>query len=66
MMMYIEDPHTSFFFSGLFKATPVACEGSQARGLIGATAVGLRHSHGNATSEPRVQPTPQLMAMPDP
>ena len=33
--------------------------GSQARGLIGAIAVGLRHSH--ARSEPRLQPTPQLM-----
>ena len=36
--------------------------GSQARGLIGAVATGLRQSHSNAGSEPRLQPTPQLTA----
>ena len=40
--------------------------GSQARGLIGAVAAGLRHSHSNARSEPHVQPTPQLTAMSNP
>ena len=35
-------------------------------GLIGATSAGLHHSHSNAGSEPRLQPTPQLMATPDP
>ena len=39
---------------------------SQVRGPIGAVAAGLLHSHGNARSEPSLQPTPQLMAMPDP
>ena len=39
---------------------------SQARGLIGATAAGLRHSQSKVGSEPRLQPTPQLTAMPDP
>ena len=34
----------------LFRATPVAHRGSQARGPIGATAAGLRHSHSNARS----------------
>ena len=39
---------------------------SQARGLIGATAAGPRHSHSNARSKPCLRPTPQLAAMPDP
>ena len=44
----------------LFMAAPVAHGGSQAGGLIGAVAPGLRHSHSNARSEPRLRPTPQL------
>ena len=47
-------------------ATLVAYGGSQARGLIGAVAAGPHQSHSNAGSEPHLQPTPQLMAMPDP
>ena len=39
--------------------------GSQARGLIGATAAGLRHSHGNDRLEARLRPTPQLTTTPD-
>ena len=35
-------------------------------GLIGAVAAGLRQSHSNVGSEPCLQPTPQLTAMPDP
>ena len=50
----------------LFRAAPVANGGSQASGLIRATAAGLCHSHGNARSEPHLWPTPQLTAMPDP
>ena len=50
----------------LFRAALEAYEGSQARGLIGAVAAGLRHSHSNARSEPSVRPTPQLTAIPDP
>ena len=34
--------------------------------LIGAIAAGLRQSHSNARSEPRLWPTPQLTEMPDP
>ena len=34
-----------FFFLVLFKATPTAYGGFQARGLIRAAAAGLRHSH---------------------
>ena len=44
----------------------MAYGGSQARGLIGAVAAGLRHSHSNARSKPSLQPTPQLTATPDP
>ena len=37
-----------------------------ARGLIGAVASGLCQKHSNTRSEPRLRPTPQLMATPDP
>ena len=50
----------------LFRAIPVAYGGSQARGLIGAVAAGLHHSHSNVVSELRQRPTPQLTATPDP
>ena len=40
-----------FFFFGLFRASPMACGGSQARGLIEDVAAGLTHSHGNARSK---------------
>ena len=50
----------------IFRAAPTAYGGSQTRGLIGATDAGLCHSYSNARSEPRLQPTPQLMAMLDP
>ena len=46
-------------------AAPAAYGDSQARGSIGAAATGLRQSHSNGGSEPRLQPTPQLMATPD-
>ena len=42
-----------FFFSFLlFRAAPAAYGGSQARGLIRATAAALPHNHSNARSEP--------------
>ena len=47
-------------------ATPMAYGGSQARGQIGTVAAGLHQSHSNSGSEPHLQPTPQLTAMPDP
>ena len=50
----------------LFRAVPAAHGDSQARGLIGAVATGLCQSHSNMGSEPPLQPTPQLMALPDP
>ena len=50
----------------LFKAAPVAYGGSQARGVIRATAVSLRQSQSNARFEQHLRPTPQLTATPDP
>ena len=50
----------------LFGATPMENGGSQARGLIGAVAASLRHSHNSMTSEPCLRLTPQLTIMPDP
>jgi len=55
--------HFIFLFWG---AALAAYGGSQARGWIGATAVGLHHGHSNTGSEPHLHPKPQLMAMPDP
>ena len=40
-----------FLFFGLFRAAPMACGSSQARGQIGAIAAGLHHSHSRARSE---------------
>lgn len=55
-----------FFFLSFSRAAPAAYGGSQARGVIRAVATGLCHSHSNAGSKPCLQPTPQLMATPDP
>ena len=56
-----------FFFFGHFRAAPSAAYGgSQARGLIGAVAARLHHSHSNTGSEPCLQPIPQFTATPDP
>ena len=46
--------------------TPMAYGGSQARGQIGAVTASLHYSHSYVGSEPHLQPTPELMAMPDP
>ena len=54
-----------FFSFFLFGATPAACGGSQAGGLIGAVGAGLRRGHSGAGSEPRLRPAPQLTATPD-
>ena len=50
----------------LFRTALMAYGGSQARGPNGAVVTGLHHSHINAESEPSLQPTLQLIAMPDP
>ena len=39
---------------------------SQARTGVGAAAAGLHHSHSNTGSDLCLQPTPQLIATPDP
>uniref|UniRef100_A0A8D1ASX5 Uncharacterized protein n=1 Tax=Sus scrofa TaxID=9823 RepID=A0A8D1ASX5_PIG len=53
-----------FFFFLLFRATPAAYGGSQARCQIRVTAAGLHHS--NTSSKPQLRATPQLTAMLDP
>ena len=55
-----------FFCLCPFRATHSAYGGSQARGLIGAVAAGLHHSHSNTRSKLHLRPTPQLTATPDP
>ena len=68
-MLYKEHLIFYFLFFFLFAiswAAPSAYGGSLARGLIGAVATGLRHSHSNSGSEPRLQPTPQILATLDP
>ena len=49
----------------LFRATPAAYRGFQAKGQVRAIAAGLHHSHSNSGSKPRLRPTPQLTATPD-
>ena len=44
----------------LFRVTPAAYGGSQARGQIRAAAASLYHSHSNIGSEPHLRPTSQL------
>ena len=68
MYIYIYIYVYFFFVVCLFRAAPAAHGGSQARGLIGAVAAGLRqsHSHSHTRSEPSLRPTPQLTATPDP
>ena len=56
---------TTFLSFFLLRAAPAAYGASQARGGIRAATAGLHHSHGNARSELRMQPTPQLMARPN-
>jgi len=55
-----------WFWFCLFRATPRAYGGSQARGQIRAVADGLCHNLRNTRSELRLLPTSQLTAMPDP
>ena len=66
LKMFFDKQNLIFFFFGLFRATPMAYGGSQARGLIEAVAAGLHQSHSNTRSELCLQSTPQLMATPDP
>ena len=52
MCTYVHTRVIIYLFIYLFKAMHMAYGGSQARGLIGAAAAGLHHSHSNARSEP--------------
>ena len=63
--IYLQNRNIGYFFA-ISWAAPAAYGGSQARGRTGAVATGLRQSHSNTGSEPHLQPTPQLTAMPDP
>ena len=49
-----------FFFFFLFRASPMAYGGSQAKGLIRAIAASIRQSHSNVRSEPHLWPIPDL------
>ena len=57
---------SSFLSFCPFRVAPAAYGGSQARGLIGAIAAGLQHSHSNERPDLSLQAAPQLRAMPDP
>ena len=61
-----KSPKSFFFFLGLFRSSPAAYGGSQARGPIRAVATGLCQSHSNTGPKPPLWPTPQLMATLDP
>ena len=55
---------TPYLFICFLGPHPWQYGGSQARGQIRATAASLCHN--NAGSEPRLQPTQQVMTIPDP
>ena len=55
-----------FFFLHFPGPLPIAYGGAQARGRIGAVPTSLHQSYGDTGSKPRLRPTPQLMATPDP
>ena len=55
-----------FFFFFFFWAAPTAYGGCPDKGWISAVAASIHHSHSNTGSEPHLQSTPQLTAMPDP
>ena len=52
---------TTVFFC-LFRATPMACGGCQARCQVRAVVTGLCHSHDNARFKPHLWSRPQLTA----
>ena len=56
----------SFLFLNFFRAAPAAYASSWARGQIEAGTAGFCHSHHTTRSEPHLQSTSQLAAMPDP
>ena len=69
LITFIYFLHYLFYSKLLFflsTATLTAYGSSQARGLIGTAAAGLRHSRDNTGSGPHLRPMLQLIAMPDP
>ena len=68
IQIILQNSYCPFLFLNFlfFRAAPTACESSQARGRIGAVATDLHGSHSNSGSEPKLQPTPQRTATPDP
>ena len=64
--MLVLDNNFFFFFFCLFRATPTAYRGSQARDPIGAVNASPHYRHSNEGSKPHLQPTTQLMATLDP
>ena len=58
--------NTTLFFFSLFRAVPATYGNSQAKGRIGTTVAGLRHSYSNVGSKPHLRSAPQLTAAPDP
>ena len=63
--MFTRTQKMIFFFFGLFRVTPMAEGGSQARGPKRAVAASLCHSYSNVRPERHLQPTPKLIALPD-
>ena len=55
-----------FVFLPFLGLLPRHMEIPRLRGLIGAIATSLCQSHSNVGSKPRLQPTPQFTATPDP
>ena len=64
--LYILNINPFHFFFFHFRPAPAAYGSYQARGQIRAATADLCFSHGNAGSEPHLQPILQLAAMPDP
>ena len=58
ILYYIILYYIFYFILLFFRATPVACGRSQARGPSGAVAA-CHHSHSNTRSHARLRPTPQ-------
>ena len=54
------------FLAFFFRAAPMACGNSQARGWIRAAAASLCHSNSNMGPKLHLWPVPQLTATPDP
>lgn len=54
-----------YIYIFLFRTTLMAYENFQARGQVGSVDASLCHRHSNERSQPCIQPTPLIIAMPD-